>query len=138
MSDNKKTINGTTFEVQKFPAKRGLQVLTKLGNMVGPALGGLGDRLDEADSTAAGLSALGRALETLEFERLEWLIDAMAEVTIVHGAKGTAKLPDVFDAIFAGAYAKVFQWLMFALEVNFGSFLEETGLTHIVQAAQFK
>lgn len=118
-----KMIDGARFVVTKLPAMRGFRTLNRLMRALGPALA--------AAAGAAGglmemnLGQLGSAVELL-FEKLsddeqehltrELLYAASANGKPLFGAEGC------FDDEFAGKHDTLLKLIVFAIEVNYGSF----------------
>lgn len=127
---------GYTYHVTQFGAKEGGRVLVRLLKMVGAAAGGA---LSGDDESAFSLEAIGRLLsnlaESVTEDDFDYLCDTFAKATNVSGGdfKGPVSLTTdgLFDLHFAGAYAELGQWLMFAIEVNFGSFFPEGGIANL-------
>ncbi len=114
------------YEVQQFGAKQGRRILVKVFKLLGPALGEAAGA-DKGQTDGATISALLRsASESVDVDLFDEVCDAFAQCTRVHlDDKRAPKLDDDdnFDQVFAGNYAEMFQWLAFAFEVNYGSFL---------------
>jgi hypothetical protein len=95
-------------------------MLVRLGKAVGPALGALGDiHKDDVGP------ALAKLTESLSEDDLVAICDPLAQNTFVRtGPSQTPILAKIFDDHFAGKYDLMAKWLVFALEVNFGSFFD--------------
>lgn len=119
-----KQIGDYTYEVTQFDAIKGRRVFVRLSNLLGPAF-------SEMKSENDGNKAIGKLLENLKEVDLDYFCDAFAECTEVGGgdfAEGkTPKLKAIFGLHFAGKYFAMFEWLTFALEVNYQSFFDEAG-----------
>lgn len=126
---------GYRYHVIQFGAREGGRVLVRLLKMVGGAAGeamaGGDDALDGFDLSTVG-KMLGNLAETLSEDDFDYLVDKFAPATAVSGGAYKAPMPlnteGVFDLHFAGAYQELGQWLLFAVEVNFGGFLGEGGI----------
>lgn len=131
---------GYTYHVTQFGAKQGGRVLVRLLKMIGAAAGGA---LKGDDENAFSLEAIGRLLsnlaESVTEQDFDYLCDTFAAASQVSGGnfKGPVALTTegLFDLHFAGAYKELGLWLVFAVEVNFGSFLPEGGIASLRQAA---
>ncbi len=69
------------------------------------------------------VSAIATLLSTLSEQDMEFVVNALADETLVHkeGEEESMRvtLKNIFDTHFAGEYVKQVEWLAFALEVNF-------------------
>lgn len=115
-------IAGKAYEVTPCPAGVGLKLMLRLGKVLGPVAGLVGNR-EELEAMAGAVVA--EVLERASEEDLEAIWRPLAAHTQVTtsgpgGEVRRPKLAEVFDVWFAGDYAALAQWLMFALEVNFG------------------
>jgi hypothetical protein len=111
-----KDIDGITFTIQQLGAKDGRRVLTRITKVVGSGFAG--------DSFAAAVQALTDA-------DVDFLCDTFAANTTYSedGGQHTYELAKLFDEIFADKYGTMLRWLWACLEVSFGSFLGELGIT---------
>ena len=122
----RKQIGAHTYIVTPLGAKRGMRLLSRLARIAGPGM----TKLATADvkgprivgiPVAAIVAAADGILERLADDDLEVVSQMLAESTMVASESGKAtKLDPIFDSHFGNAYAELFQWLRFALEVNFG------------------
>lgn len=119
------TIDGWRYTVRPLPTSRGLSLVWRLARMLGPAFSAL---LAAADGGVEG--AFGKALDAL-VERVtpDELVDIARELAgtadiIQSGGSKSAALGEVFDVHFAGDYLALLDFLRFALETNFGPFVE--------------
>lgn len=101
-----RTISGTTYRVHQLGALQGRKVLARLGKVLAVV------QSDKLESLLAE-------------DEVDYLCDTFGRTTEVHLGDKWPQLSDVFDEHFAGRYADLLSWLMFALEVNFGSFFTE-------------
>ncbi len=144
-----KAIAGRQFEVFKLPPLDANDVLIEIVEVVGPALGKLADASTKAKKTSIldlelDEIEVGDAIEfvakSLTKERLRSLIGTMSKVSHCDGKR----LADVFDIVFRGDLAAMYQWLFFAIEVNFGNFFDflrsaiGRGRAAVSQADQFQ
>lgn len=105
-----KVICDTEYEVTQLGAIKGTKVFTRVLRLMGPAF------LDKSP---------GKFFDSLKEEDVEYLCQTFSPLTLV---KGQGQLDGIFDVHFAGRYDALVQWLVFCLQVNFGSFLEGKGL----------
>ncbi len=118
-----KEISGTKYTVTPLATSAGLKMLTLLLRVLGPSVKDIKSFGDMKTAVLAGIGSLAERLEDVDVQ------------TIVHTLAGSTKvgtdpnkqplLSAVFELHFAGDYLPLFQWLAFALEVNFGSFFRE-------------
>lgn len=119
-------IGGRTFTVHQlgFGASRNLLVL--LGQVLGPGLAGV--KVDGGGLESAGVGAIaggiGGMLAQLTPEQLDKIQGALALRTFVDMGDGKKPLlSDAgFDVVFDGRMADYFEWLQFALGVNYAGF----------------
>lgn len=131
LKSESRVIGGRRFTVHQLPFGQSRDLLVVLGRVVGPALSGAasadGAALARAESLG-GLSALanglGGMLERLEPSQLDRIQEALAAHTFVDlGSGKEPRLADAtFEAVFSGALESYFEWLYFALEVNYAGF----------------
>lgn len=143
-----KKIGDHTFTVFKLPPLDAQDVLIDIGQTLAPALGravntvgSLGDSeslldIDVDDpKVSAGLTAL---MQGITKEKMRSLVNTMAEVSQCDGKRLTQVMPEVFR----GDLPLMYQWLWFALVVNFGNFTDwlagaikgVSGLTKVAQS----
>jgi len=123
-------IAGVEVTSTQFPAMRSLRLMTRLGKVLAPLLGGLdGVDLKTLKMTSQiDLSALGRALsaafvQLAEQDAAQLALDILASsVALVDGRRveltSTAKIDGVFDGNLKGLLGAI----RFAVEVNYGDF----------------
>lgn len=109
-------IQGRTYSVVPLPTGKGLAVMTRLGKVAGPSLG----LLPSLKSNADVLGEIGKVLERLEGNDLEWITRELALDAQVSNAHGVVPLQPIYDVHFAGDYFALFGFARFAIEVNFG------------------
>ena len=119
-------IAGRTFEVTPLPAGKGVKLMLRIGKVLGPLAGLVGQ---PAELTSAVSEVAAEVLARASEDDLEAIYRPLAESTLVHrtGPQGQAMKPrlvDIFDVEFAADYAALFQWLRMALEVNFGPLMQ--------------
>ncbi len=137
-----RTIGEFTYRVRQHGYREGRALLPIVLRGIGPTLGTLLEGVTVRDGKPvldANLD-LSRALSefsaSLSEEDLAHITDKLAERSwILDGAKyeyacddsGNAHLPNVEEEHWPERYSDWIKWLMFALEVNFSSFLGDTG-----------
>jgi hypothetical protein len=116
-----KAINGVNFKVTQLGFEDGVELLTALGNIVGPALA---NKDFNSDNPTA---ILGQILAKADARQIKGIIQKLAQSTRIEREPG--KWPILEPEVdLAGNYDLTFKWLGFALEVNYGDFLGEAGL----------
>lgn len=119
-----KTIGGTEYKVRQLVATQGRLVMLSLGRILGPAAAAAASSKDKSEVMPAMIEAV---LTNITPEDFTSLCNTFAESTdvVIDDEKGRRepKLSKVFDLQFAGKYDEMIAWLVFCVEVNFGSFL---------------
>lgn len=122
-----KTIGGVLYRVSQLGALTGRGVLVRLVKLVGGGLVGalVSGGLKGLDRGALATS-LGKVVDGFSEEDLAYFCDLFSPLTQVitrdkAGKQLNQLLANTFDLHFAGKYREMGQWLLFALEVNFGS-----------------
>jgi hypothetical protein len=113
-----KKIGEYTFEVSTLPYSSAQKVLLKSKEL-------LMLKVADTGQFEEGVSPLSAAVfMDLEEEKLEFVVEKMAEVSRVKTEGGSyLPLKSQKEIVFAGNMDVMFQWLDFALEVSFASFL---------------
>ncbi len=126
-----KKIGGYTYHVQQFGARKGMRVGVRLMKMVGGAAGEAMKNNADFDMKTVG-SMVANFADIVTEKDFDYLCDAFMSNTLVSGGEygGQIKLNQegIIDLHFAGNYPDMMKWLLFCIEVNFGSFLGEAGL----------
>lgn len=126
---------GYVYHVTQFGAREGGRIAIRLGKIFGGALGAA----IKSDTERDVGDMIAKAFDAVTEQDFDALIDTFAKCSAVSGGdyKGQAPLTaeGLFDLHFAGAYGELVQWLIFAFEVNFGSFLGEAGIVPSGKAA---
>ncbi len=79
---------------------------------------------------ATGKDPIAAILAALNDEDIDFLCDQFSKMTNVKlDEKHSPLLASIFEEHFAGNIWDMLQWLGFCLEVNYGSFLGELGIT---------
>jgi len=116
-------VDGVTYRVTQFGAKKGRDVLVSVVKVIGPAIG----RATNPDAAAtvdfgAALVEFCMALDATQLDKLCVDFAAQCEFStdgerfIPLGKQGT------FDDHFAGRYLQLTQWLKGCFEVNYAGF----------------
>lgn len=104
-----KTIGETSYAVSQLGALQGREALRRLAAIAGPAI--------EGGETVF----FGKLVASIQKDDLEYFCNLFAKSTILDGK---VPLASTFDVHFAGNYGDMLEWLIFAMEVNFKSFLD--------------
>lgn len=123
------TIGDHTFEVFKLPPLDAQDILIEILHALAPAAGKVVNVLEDGglqnlmeakiESLEAG-EAIVRLSQGITKERMRELVKVMATVTRCDGKKLNATM----EVVFRGDLPLMYQWLWFALKVQFGNFLE--------------
>lgn len=136
-------ISGRHFQVTQLPGRESLRMFTRLTRLFGPALGAVAK--DEAqiasllETDVAGLGgAIARLCEELDPDDILSIAGAFAKHSKV-ALEGTTdsfvELNDaIFDVTFQGRMDMLMGWIVFALEVNYSSFLDASPLRRLRDA----
>ena len=124
-----KVIDGIEFTIDQLPAMRALRLLNKLARLASPALGAIGAAFSQSKSVAnMDLDALGRGasalLSSLSDDEMEAITRELLGSAIMRSGGKNVELLAVFDLEFRGKMGTVLKLLGFALEVNYGNFIE--------------
>lgn len=117
-------INGTKFKVTQLGFGDGMELLTMLGRIVGPAL-------SDASKAHNPAAMIGDILSRLSFAEISSITDKLARTTRTEREAGRWPLLEP-EVDLAGNYDLTLRWLKFALEVNYGDFFVAGGLLHDV------
>ncbi len=128
-----RNIGGKTFKVSQLPARRALEMFSRLGRALGPAafeaiakggavLTSKGE--DDEVSPEEMLPALAPALASL-FDRLpEGELSAIADTLLEPATCDGQLIKSQFDDLFQGHILLLLQVLAFAIEVNYRDFFD--------------
>jgi hypothetical protein len=122
--EKEQTIIGTKVKVTQLGFSDGIELLTTLGRIVGPALGDP----QKAKNPAA---MIGDIIGRLSFAEISTITDKLAKSTRIEREPGRWPLLEP-EVDLAGNYDLALRWLKFALEVNYGDFFVAGGLLHDV------
>ena len=117
-------INDTKFKVTQLGFADGMELLTMLGRIVGPAL-------SDANKVHNPAAIIGDILGRLSFAEISSVTDKLARTTRIEREPGRWPLLEP-EVDLAGNYDLTLRWLKFALEVNYGDFFAAGGLLHDV------
>ena len=137
-----KEIGGKKYSVTQLSAEPGQRLFFHLVKFVGPGVSTLlrewqGTVTDEgkpqvdAETIAAALSEL---VQVFTYAHFRDFVDTFMSSTHVIGSDKEGNevrvpLEKTKALAFAGDYGSLVKWLAFCLEVNFGSFFDDMGLT---------
>lgn len=116
-----KRIGAHEYRVTVLDAISGRGLFVRLAKIAGPAF----LNFDGKNLEASFPKVFGAVASSLTEEDLTVFCDVLGRSTEVAGGDYSQRSPnlaDVFALHFAGKYPEMLQWLIFALEVNFGSF----------------
>lgn len=128
-----KEIGGTVFQATQLPARRSLRLFARLGKVaapviahltaVGQAKGAKKNLLSmDVGSLVPVLQALFEALPPAEAESL--FEEVLSSTAIIEAGKSPIPLWPVVDSRLQGRTLDLFKVAAFALEVNYGDFLD--------------
>jgi len=113
-------ISGTKFKVMQLGFADGMELLTNLGRIVGPAL-------SDPQKAANSAAMIGDIIGRLSYGELASITDKLAKSTRIEREPG--KWPVLEPELdLAGNYDLTLRWLKFDLEVNYGDFFAAGGL----------
>lgn len=130
LKQEERRIGDVTYRVTQLGVTPGKKLLVRLVKLIGPVIAKGADGASESVS----LRGPGLARMILEFcERLTLedldefcsVLSAQTEYSVGDGR--WLVLKNQFELHFAGKYDELFQWLAFALEVQFGGFFSVLG-----------
>lgn len=124
-----KRIGSHVYRVTQHGTKSGLRMLVRVTKIAGPGvgsfIGGLGrdaSGFDVAVANGAAEALHDLAARLNEAETVGIVEEFARQTVLVLADDLQPSLADVLDDHFAGHYDHLLQWLVFCLEVNFGSF----------------
>lgn len=129
----KKTIDGTEYEVTMLGAKDAKKTLLKILKVVAPtAAEGIGSvaslrELLGPDSKFGLAEAIRTFVDRVDEPTLIEVTEQLAGVTRVHLGKEAPLLSDVYDVHFAGSLFAESKWFAFALKAQYADFLQGLG-----------
>jgi hypothetical protein len=130
---------GYVYHVTQFGAREGGRVLVRLLKMIGGAAGAAVASEQDFDMQTVG-KIISNLAESVSEQDFDTLVETFMKTTEVSGGTYNTRAPltteGLFDLHFAGAYDELGQWLLFAIEANFGgSFLGKSGFVQKAKAA---
>lgn len=125
MRKEKETIiNGTKFKVMQLGFADGMELLTALGRIVGPAL-------SDPQKNSNSAAMIGDIISRLSYGEMASITDKLAKTTCIEREPGRWPILEP-EVDLAGNYDLTLRWLKFALEVNYGDFFAAGGLLNDV------
>lgn len=141
-----KTINGHTYDVTQLPYSQGKSLLMRLFKCLGPAMAkalGVAPELKDRKLSEMKLSEVAPVLgvtceqlaQDLSEEDFDFAVALLGQYSYVIGDTGARQqlTSDFLEFHFAGNYGELFQWLAFALRVNYLGFLRGRALDGLAQ-----
>jgi hypothetical protein len=129
MKVEKETIDGIVFESSPFNAMRALELLGRLAQTVGPALGVLATSdMKNADEMEKMTPVIAQALMGLKPQELSGLaLEVLRNTTATIEEDGRMARVDIltdkdFNRVYSGRLLTMFKSVMFALKVNYADF----------------
>jgi len=121
------TIKSRNFKVTQLGFADGMELLTTLGKLIGPAI-------SDAKNGKNPISLIGDVVTRLNYTDVQRLTEKLARTTRIEREPG--KWPVLEPEVdLAGQYDLTLRWLGFALEVNYGDFFTEGGLLESIVGA---
>lgn len=147
LKTERRTIDGLDIQISQLPAMQSLLLWSRICGLAVPTLGdavasipknqlsmqGLMDRSDGLEILGKALGGLFKALTPSELESLTRELLSTAQI-IQNGR--TADLMTVFDEVFRGRIDSILKTLVFAIQVNYGSFRNVLSALAAKQAGQ--
>jgi len=118
--EQEQTINGTKFKVTQLGFADGMELLTRLGRLIGPSL-------KDSHHQSSPTAMIGDIISRLSFSELFHAIELLAKHTRIEREPGRWPVLEP-EVDLAGRYDLATRWLAFALEVNYGDFFGEGAL----------
>ena len=124
-----KEINDHTYTVMMLDPFVANDVLIELGHVIGPSIGGivgahsgggLENVLDAEPDAAMIQAAIGGLFLRIDKANMRWLLDTLMAVSEVDGKPLKKQAP----LHFRGKIGEMYQWLWFALTVQYADFTE--------------
>jgi hypothetical protein len=118
--EKESSINGIKFKVTQLGFADGMELLTALGHIIGPAV-------SDPKKSASSVAIIGDIISRLSYGELASITDKLAKTTRIE--RETGRWPVLEPEVdLAGNYDLTMRWLKFALEVNYGDFFAAGGL----------
>jgi hypothetical protein len=129
-----KVIGDTEYQTTQLDAVTARRVFLRMAKLLAPMAAELGDGKKGVESERL-FRGLATAIRSATEEDLDYFCDQFAKVTdvVIVDEKGNRKSPRLSTVMalhFVGdRFGDLFDWLLFCLEVNFGSFFGKLGVT---------
>jgi len=124
--EKESTIDGIKFKVTQLGFADGVDLLTTLGRIIGPAL-------SDPQKTKNPTAIIGDIVARVSFGELIYISEKLAKSTRIEREPGRWPVLEP-EVDLAGRYDLALRWLKFALEVNYGDFFAAGGLLQDVIA----
>ena len=118
--EQEQSINGIKFKVTQLGFADGIELLTMLGRIIGPAI-------SDSKKAASPAAMIGDIIGRLSFTEIFSITEKLAKSTRIEREPGRWPVLEP-EVDLAGRYDLATRWLAFALEVNYGDFFGEGAL----------
>lgn len=118
--EKEQMINGIKFKVTQLGFADGMELLTSIGRIVGPAL-------SDPKKAQSPASLIGDVIARVSFTEVSNITHKLARSTLIEREPGRWPILEP-EVDLAGNYDLTLRWLKFALEVNYGDFFAAGGL----------
>jgi len=120
-------IGGVTYTVYPIDPMVANDILIEIGHVIGPSIGALAAAESDDDDADPDLvnQAIGGLFQRITKPTMRSIIDTLAKATEVRTDATTEKAPRLSSILavhFRGQLGAMYQWLWFALKVQFGDF----------------
>jgi hypothetical protein len=122
--EKEQIINGTKFKIIQLGFADGMELLTMLGKIIGPAL-------SDPQKVSSSALMIGDIISRFNFADVSCITDKLTRSTRIEREPGRWPVLEP-EVDLAGNYDLTLRWLKFALEVNYGDFFAAGGLLHDV------
>lgn len=112
------TVGDSEYEIQAFPATKGIRIFKNLAKLIGPALQALSEAKDEDDASVMAISALMNSMDDVAVDEL--MQNLMSGVT-------KEKMALNFDTEFMADYRKLVKLAQEVVALNWGSLFNVLG-----------
>lgn len=112
------TVGDSEYEIQAFPATKGIRIFKNLAKLIGPALQALSEAKDEDDASVMAISALMNSMDDVAVDEL--MQNLMSGVT-------KEKMALNFDTEFMADYGKLVKLAQEVVALNWGSLFNVLG-----------
>jgi hypothetical protein len=138
------TIDGEVYEFTTLPFTESRQLLSRLMQVVLPAIGSAFDSGQSTSSNAQGLLAMdvnlgkgvGALADKLSDAELKQVHDVLAKYCTVQQGEGAPYVNKVQETHFAGRMGHWMKWIKEGLQHNYADFLGESPLGELVKLAE--